>query len=52
MFLFLVSVRQAQLVGPQAYQLSAYVALKLQNVKSVTQPLKGPQPCWEQEFLL
>ena len=46
------TVRQAQLVGPQAYQVNAYVALKLQNVKSTTLPLKGPQPCWEQDFLL
>lgn len=46
------SVRQAQLVGPQAFSINAYVTLKLQDVKSVTQPIKGPHPCWEQDFLL
>ena len=49
---FFISVRHAQLVGPQAYHVNAYVALKLQNVKSTTVPLRGPQPCWEQDFLL
>ena len=49
---YFVSVRQAQLVGPQAFSINAYVTLKLQDVKSVTQPIKGPQPCWEQDFLL
>eukprot|EP00093_Oithona_nana_P002561 02561.XXX_38193_41566_1 [CDS] Oithona nana genome sequencing. len=32
-------------------QASIYVTLKLQNVKSTTVPVKGPQPCWEQDFL-
>ena len=29
-----------------------YVVCKLQNVKSTTFTAKGPQPCWNQEFLL
>ena len=29
-----------------------YVTLKLQNVKSTTFTAKGPQPYWDQEFLL
>ena len=58
-------VRRAQLVGVNgtsatgtaaAVTLSAptnfYVTLKLQNVKSTTITAKGPQPCWEQDFLL
>jgi Ca2+-dependent lipid-binding protein len=28
-----------------------YVVFKLQNVKSTTFTAKGPQPCWNQEFL-
>ncbi|XP_063589634.1 uncharacterized protein LOC134766632 [Penaeus indicus] len=34
-----------------ADQLNSYVTLKLQNVKSTTVCVKGPQPCWEQDFL-
>ena len=46
-------VRRAKLVGAQAAaQGSVYVTLKLQNVKSTTAPVKGPDPSWEQEFLL
>eukprot|EP00094_Tigriopus_californicus_P005578 TCALIF_05375-PA protein Name:"Similar to Unc13a Protein unc-13 homolog A (Mus musculus)" AED:0.64 eAED:0.64 QI:0/0/0/0.5/1/0/2/0/50 len=44
-------VRRAQLVGPQVAQSTVYVTLKLQNVKSTTVPVKGPQPCWEQDFM-
>nr|CAD7267046.1 unnamed protein product [Timema shepardi] len=33
-------------------QLNTYVTLKLQNVKSTTVTVKGPNPCWEQDFLL
>jgi hypothetical protein len=53
MFLPCFSVHKAILsttnISPQA---SIYVTLKLQNVKSTTVPVKGPQPCWEQDFLL
>ena len=46
-------VRRAKLVGAQAAaQGNVYVTLKLQNVKSTTAPVKGPDPIWEQEFLL
>ena len=50
---FFFSVRKATLstenISPQA---SIYVILKLQHVKSTTVPTKGPQPSWEQDFLL
>ena len=48
---FLLSVRRAQLVGPQA-ESSVYITLKLENVKTTTVAVKGPQPSWEQDFLL
>lgn len=52
MSLLNVTVHRAVLstssISPQA---SIYVTLKLQNVKSTTVPVKGPQPCWEQDFL-
>ncbi|KAJ9574566.1 hypothetical protein L9F63_008262, partial [Diploptera punctata] len=32
-------------------QFNTYVTLKLQNVKSTTVTVKGPNPCWEQDFL-
>lgn len=52
MSLLNVTVRRAQLAGPQAAaQSNIYVTLKLQNVKSTTLAIKGPQPCWEQDFL-
>ncbi|KPJ15782.1 Phorbol ester/diacylglycerol-binding protein unc-13 [Papilio machaon] len=34
-----------------ATQFNTYVTLKLQNVKSTTVTVKGPTPCWEQDFL-
>ena len=53
LFLFFFSVRKATLstenISPQA---NIYVILKLQHVKSTTVPTKGPQPSWEQDFLL
>lgn len=42
------AILSATNISPQA---SIYVTLKLQNVKSTTVPVKGPQPCWEQDFL-
>jgi hypothetical protein len=30
----------------------SYVVLKIDNVKSTTTAVKGPQPSWEQEFYL
>ena len=51
-FLF-ISVRKGLLCTASiSGQASIYVTLKLQNVKSTTVPVKGPQPCWEQDFLL
>nr|XP_045622771.1 uncharacterized protein LOC123773199 isoform X5 [Procambarus clarkii] len=51
MSLLSVIVKRANLSGSQAEQLNSYVTLKLQNVKSTTVCVKGPQPCWEQDFL-
>uniref|UniRef100_A0ABD2XR56 C2 domain-containing protein n=1 Tax=Trichogramma kaykai TaxID=54128 RepID=A0ABD2XR56_9HYME len=36
---------------PNTQEYNTYVTLKLQNVKSSTVPLKGSNPCWEQDFL-
>ncbi|XP_028166567.1 uncharacterized protein LOC114357243 [Ostrinia furnacalis] len=44
-------VKKARYVGIQATQFNTYVTLKLQNVKSTTVTVKGPTPCWEQDFL-
>ena len=35
-----------------ADEFHAYVAVKLQNVKSTTPAIRGTQPAWEQEFIL
>ncbi|KAL4710990.1 hypothetical protein ACJJTC_017955, partial [Scirpophaga incertulas] len=43
--------KKARYVGIQATQFNTYVTLKLQNVKSTTVTVKGPTPCWEQDFL-
>ena len=49
----LIPVRRANLnPSSAATQSSVYITLKLQNVKSTTVPVKGPQPNWEQDFLL
>ncbi|OWR48101.1 putative unc-13 [Danaus plexippus plexippus] len=45
-------IKKARYVGIQATQFNTYVTLKLQNVKSTTVTVKGPTPCWEQDFLL
>ncbi|KAL1454242.1 hypothetical protein WDU94_010516 [Cyamophila willieti] len=37
--------------GGSGSQYNSYVTLKLQNVKSTTVTVKGPSPCWEQDFL-
>ncbi|KAI8434120.1 hypothetical protein MSG28_012255, partial [Choristoneura fumiferana] len=44
-------LKKARYVGIQATQFNTYVTLKLQNVKSTTVTVKGPTPCWEQDFL-
>ncbi|RZF33029.1 hypothetical protein LSTR_LSTR007590 [Laodelphax striatellus] len=49
------TVKKARYVAAQsqgAVQYNTYVTLKLQNVKSTTVTVKGPNPCWEQDFLL
>ncbi|XP_045501417.1 myb-like protein K [Colias croceus] len=51
MSLLSVTVKKARYVGIQATQFNTYVTLKLQNVKSTTVTVKGPTPCWEQDFL-
>ncbi|XP_017778411.1 PREDICTED: protein unc-13 homolog B isoform X14 [Nicrophorus vespilloides] len=52
MSLLSVTVKKARYVGAQAAsQFNSYVTLKLQNVKSTTVTVKGPTPCWEQDFL-
>ncbi|XP_038222163.1 phorbol ester/diacylglycerol-binding protein unc-13-like [Zerene cesonia] len=51
MSLLSVTVKKARYVGIQAPQFNTYVTLKLQNVKSTTVTVKGPTPCWEQDFL-
>ncbi|XP_043203457.1 protein unc-13 homolog A-like [Amphibalanus amphitrite] len=51
MSLLSVTVKRAKYHGPQANQLSTYVTLKLQHVKSTTVTVKGAEPCWEQDFL-
>ncbi|XP_041981015.1 uncharacterized protein LOC121734469 [Aricia agestis] len=51
MSLLSVTVKKARYVGLQATQFNTYVTLKLQNVKSTTVTVKGPTPCWEQDFL-
>ncbi|XP_066151235.1 protein unc-13 homolog B isoform X6 [Euwallacea fornicatus] len=51
MSLLSVTVKKARYVGAQATQFNTYVTLKLQNVKSTTVTVKGPSPCWEQDFL-
>ncbi|KAI5726174.1 hypothetical protein M8J77_024855 [Diaphorina citri] len=52
MSLLNVTVKKAHFEGPQSSQYNSYVTLKLQNVKSTTVTVKGPSPCWEQDFLL
>uniref|UniRef100_A0A8D8Q628 Phorbol ester/diacylglycerol-binding protein unc-13 n=1 Tax=Cacopsylla melanoneura TaxID=428564 RepID=A0A8D8Q628_9HEMI len=51
MSLLNVTVKKAHFEGPQSSQYNSYVTLKLQNVKSTTVTVKGPSPCWEQDFL-
>nr|XP_024217218.1 phorbol ester/diacylglycerol-binding protein unc-13-like [Halyomorpha halys] len=51
MSLLSVTVKKARYTGIQAQQYNTYVTLKLQNVKSTTVTVKGPNPCWEQDFL-
>ena len=48
----IVAVKRGSLVGPTAAQSNSYVCLKLQTVKSTTVPVRGKNPCWEQDFLL
>ncbi|KAI5725443.1 hypothetical protein M8J77_015459 [Diaphorina citri] len=45
---FVLSIVSRHLIGSQY---NSYVTLKLQNVKSTTVTVKGPSPCWEQDFL-
>ena len=51
---FIFLVKRAQIVEGNGITASSnfYVTLKLQNVKSTTFTAKGPQPHWDQEFLL
>ena len=51
---FIFLVKRAQIVEGNGITASSnfYVTLKLQNVKSTTFTAKGPQPYWDQEFLL
>ncbi|KAF7273044.1 hypothetical protein GWI33_014213, partial [Rhynchophorus ferrugineus] len=49
--MIIYKVKKARYVGAQASQFNTYVTLKLQNVKSTTVTVKGPTPCWEQDFL-
>ncbi|XP_049702299.1 phorbol ester/diacylglycerol-binding protein unc-13 [Helicoverpa armigera] len=52
MSLLSVTVKKARYVSMQGVQqFNTYVTLKLQNVKSTTVTVKGPTPCWEQDFL-
>lgn len=51
MSLLSVTVKRGSLVGGGAQQLNSYVCLKLQTVKSTTVPVRGKNPCWEQDFL-
>uniref|UniRef100_A0A0K8SFA8 C2 domain-containing protein n=1 Tax=Lygus hesperus TaxID=30085 RepID=A0A0K8SFA8_LYGHE len=37
--------------GQKGIQFNTYVTLKLQNVKSTTVTVKGPNPTWNQDFL-
>ncbi|XP_023319193.1 phorbol ester/diacylglycerol-binding protein unc-13-like, partial [Trichogramma pretiosum] len=46
-----VTVKEAKFTTINAQEYNTYVTLKLQNVKSSTVPLKGSNPCWEQDFL-
>uniref|UniRef100_A0A0K0F6L4 C2 domain-containing protein n=1 Tax=Strongyloides venezuelensis TaxID=75913 RepID=A0A0K0F6L4_STRVS len=46
----LVLVKNAVLHGPSE-EFHCYVTVKLQNVKSTTQAVKGNNPSWEQEFI-
>lgn len=46
------SVKRAKFIGDQAAQFNTYVTLKLQNVKTTTQTVKGAEPVWDQDFLL
>jgi hypothetical protein len=52
MSLLSVTVKRARYIGDQAAQLNTYVTLKLQNVKTTTQTIKGSEPVFEQDFLL
>ncbi|XP_073978403.1 unc-13 isoform X4 [Rhodnius prolixus] len=51
MSLLSVTVKKARYTGGQGIQYNTYVTLKLQNVKSTTVTVKGPNPCWNQDFL-
>ncbi|BES94156.1 Hypothetical protein NTJ_06965 [Nesidiocoris tenuis] len=51
MSLLSVTVKKARYVGGQGIQFNTYVTLKLQNVKSTTVTVKGPNPTWNQDFL-
>jgi C2 domain len=45
-------VKRAKFISDQASQFNTYVTLKLQNVKTTTQTVKGAEPVWNQDFLL
>jgi C2 domain len=45
-------VKRAKYIGDQASQFNTYVTLRLQNVKTTTQTVKGAEPVWNQDFLL
>ncbi|XP_014251915.2 uncharacterized protein LOC106668030 isoform X2 [Cimex lectularius] len=51
MSLLSVTVKKARYTGGQGIQFNTYVTLKLQNVKSTTVTVKGPNPSWNQDFL-
>ncbi|KAG5667948.1 hypothetical protein PVAND_015908 [Polypedilum vanderplanki] len=51
MSLLNVTVKCAKYVGDQASQFNTYVILKVQNVKTTTQAVKGADPIWNQDFL-
>ncbi|KAF6210477.1 hypothetical protein GE061_013583 [Apolygus lucorum] len=45
-------IGEEQRPGQKGIQFNTYVTLKLQNVKSTTVTVKGPNPTWNQDFLL
>ncbi|KAL7012870.1 hypothetical protein ACKWTF_015090 [Chironomus riparius] len=51
MSLLNVTVKRAKYVGEQASQNNTYVNVKVQNVKTTTQTVKGAEPVWNQDFL-